>query len=124
LVSQAVFSDPSSASGGTYYQNYGYAGLWWNLQGRGFSPFGNVQVYDSRNGVWDTKGYQRAFPYAGMVSAELKTSNNSPSGLLFELTASTADTLISSTSYQQIYFPWISNQTVQNYELGSSSTRL
>jgi RHS repeat-associated protein len=124
LTNQAVFSDPTSASGGTYYQNYYYSGLWLNVQGRGFSPLGDVQKYDSRNGVWDAVGYQRAFPYTGMFGGETRTSNNSSSGLLLSHTVSVADTLTSSTSYQQIYFPYLSGDTVTNYELGSSSTRL
>lgn len=124
LVNQAVFSDPTSTSGGTYYQNYYYAGLWLNLQGRGLMPLGDVQTYDSRNGVWDTVAYQRAFPYTGLLASKSRTSNNSSSGQLLWIATTPAETLISNTSYQQIYFPYLSNETVQNYELGSPSTRL
>jgi len=122
LTSQAVFSDPSSTSGGTYYQNYYYAGLWLNVQGRGLSPFGNVQTYDSRNGVWDTLGYQRTFPYTGMLAGETRTTNNSSSGMLFSDSPSVLYTTNGSNSH--IYFPYISSDTTKSYELGVSSTRL
>lgn len=56
ITNQAVFSDPSSASGATYYQNHYYSGLWLNLQGRGFAPFGAVQTYDSRTSCHYTMG--------------------------------------------------------------------
>jgi RHS repeat-associated protein len=123
LTSQAVFSDPSSATGGTFYQNYFYSGLWLNLQGRGLSALGDVQTYDSRNGVWHTVGYQRAFPYNGMFGGEVQSSNNSPSGYLLYHPA-TVDKLIFGSGYQQFDFPFISTDTVQSYELGSPSTRL
>jgi hypothetical protein len=37
VVNQATFSDPSSATGGTYQQTDFYGGAWMNLQGRGFA---------------------------------------------------------------------------------------
>ncbi len=90
LTRQAIFSDPSSTSGGTYSQNYYYSGLWLNLQGRGFTPFYNVQTNDSRNGTWDTVAYQRAFPYTGMFAGETLTSNNASSGMLVNHSATHA----------------------------------
>ncbi len=123
LTSHAVFSDPSSPSGGTYYQNYFYSGMWLNLQGRGLTPQGNVQTYDSRNGVWDTKAYGRAFPYTGMFTNQTKTTNNSSSGMLFNFSSSTVETLVSNVVHQEVHFPYLSNTTIQNYELGTPTTR-
>jgi hypothetical protein len=68
VVNQATFTDPSSASGGTYQQMFWYAGASVNLQGRGFAGFGAQQRYDSRNGVWETWNRDRAFPYTGMLT--------------------------------------------------------
>jgi RHS repeat-associated protein len=130
LASKAVFSDPTSATGGTYYRQYGYAGLWMNLQGRGLTPMGNVQIYDSRTALLDTLGYERLFPWTGMLSAELRTDNNfTPwqNAILYYWTTTTptlAQVTLSSTPGEQRYFPYFSNSTVQNYELGASATHL
>jgi hypothetical protein len=67
IAYQVTFSDPSSASGGTYYQNFYYSGASFNLQGRGFSGFGAQQRYDSRNNTWETWDRSRLFPYTGTV---------------------------------------------------------
>lgn len=66
-VYQVVFSDPSNQPTGTYYNQYAYMGAWTNLQGRGFSGFEYIQKYDSRNGLWEQRGYNPAFPIAACL---------------------------------------------------------
>jgi RHS repeat-associated protein len=62
VVNKVTFSDPSNA-GGSYYQTYSYANGWISLQGRGFTGFGTIQKYDSRNALWERFGYTQYFPY-------------------------------------------------------------
>jgi RHS repeat-associated protein len=127
LVNQAVFSDPTSATGGTYYQKYGYAGIWMNAQGRGLTPAGNVQTYDSRNAVAYTLAYQRAFPYTGMLSAKLDTGTQwTPwtNAILYYWFTTPASITLDSTPGSERFFPYFSDSTVQNYELGQTGTRL
>ena len=124
IVNHTTFSDPSSASGATYATSNFYGGAWTNLQGRGFAGFANVQTYDSRNGMWYTLGYARAFPYTGMYNGEVATQNNSPSTYLWIVSTTPSATTVSDTAYQESYFPYASNVTRQDFELGTSQTRL
>jgi RHS repeat-associated protein len=124
VVSLVTFSDPSGTVGATYQQTYYYGGAWTNLQGRGFAGMGNVQIQDSRNGVWKTWGYGRAFPYTGMYAGENGTQNNSGSTLLWSVTPTLNATQLSSTLHQERYFLYSSNVTRKDYELGSSQNRV
>lgn len=117
VVSEAVFSDPSSAPGVTYNQTYFYYGAWVNLQGRGFDGFGIIRTLDSRNSLYDYKYYERAFPYTGMQYQEIVSN-----GTFYpaESTGTTALTTLSSTTNQQRYFPYFSNWTTQQWEVGGA----
>src|SRR5262249_1006356 len=68
--------------------------------------------------------YQRAFPYTGLLVAETKNTNNSSSGQLLWTSTTVAQTLISNTPYQQIYFPYLSNETVRDYEFSPPTNRI
>jgi RHS repeat-associated protein len=122
LVGNVTLSDPSSNSGGTYSTWYGYAGAWMNLQGRGFSGFGNVQSNDTRNGLWHTSGYGRAFPYTGMYGGDFATQNNSDSTRLWGVTVTFANTPLNTSGYPQLVFAYASNVIRQDFELGMSQT--
>ena len=115
-----TFSDPSSASGGTYLQQYWYAGAAMSLTGRGFLGFGNVEQFDSRNGIWQTWGYGRVFPYTGMLTGHWGTENNSSADPVFNTQNTTAVTTLDSTAWNERYFPYISNYVHYAYEIGGT----
>jgi RHS repeat-associated protein len=117
VVSEAVFSDPSGAPGVTYNQTFEYYAAWVNLQGRGFDGFGTIRTLDSRNGLYDYKYYERAFPYTGMLYQDI-VCNTSP--YFTQATGTTALTTLSSTTNEQRYFPYFSNWTSYQWEAGGS----
>ncbi|MFZ1869129.1 MAG: SpvB/TcaC N-terminal domain-containing protein [Steroidobacteraceae bacterium] len=120
VVNQTTFSDPSNPPNGTYQVNDYYSGAWMNLQGRGFAGFVNVQTYDGRNGIWDTLGYDRSFPFTGMLTGEVKTQNNTEQELILDLSYSFGDTVLDSTEYDKRDFPYVSNSTRKDYEVGGT----
>ena len=119
VVSEATFSDPSSASGGTYNQTYQYYEAWNNIQGRGFQAFYAIGYLDSRTGLHTFNEYERTFPSTGMVvenylqnsSFNLNVTINTLSNPLVEL---------SSTPYQQRWFPYFTNGTTTQTEVGGT----
>jgi RHS repeat-associated protein len=117
VVSQATFSDPSSGSGGAYNQQFWYYGAWTNLQGRGFDSFYATQTYDSRNSLYDYTYYERAFPYTGMQFEDEQIPSNG-SIVTNEWLGSPALSTLSSTQYQQRYFPYFSNVSAYRKEFG------
>lgn len=117
-VSQVTFSDPSSSSGGTYNQTFGYYGAWTNVQGRGWESFYSVRTYDSRNGLYQYNYFERSFPYTGMQFESLITN-----GTFYPTqTVNTLASLVtlSSTQYQQRYFAYFSNSTNYKKEVGGT----
>jgi RHS repeat-associated protein len=120
VVSAAQFTDPSNSTGGTYSLNYYYAGAALNLQGRGFTGFGNVQSHDSRNGVWETRGYSRAFPTIGMPNYDLKDPDNISTHAFYKSTNPVTYSTLDSTANNQRYFPYIPNITENLYEVAGT----
>lgn len=120
LVNQTTFSDPSNTPNGTYQQTDFYSGAWTNLQGRGFAGFANFQVHDSRNGTWTTYGYGRAFPYTGMLNAEVVTQNDTSAETIYNRSYTLSDTVLDSTDYEQQYFPYVSSSREEDYEVGGT----
>jgi RHS repeat-associated protein len=117
VVGQATFSDPSSASGGTYNQQFSYSGAWVSLQGRGFMGFYSLKALDSRTGLSDTRYFERAFPYAGMQFQE-DLSNGSFN--ISHALGTPAVTHLDSTANNQRDFPYFSDWTVTRKELGGA----
>lgn len=117
VVKSVTFSDPSSSSGGTYNQTFGYYDSYFNLQGRGWDGFGEMRTLDSRNSLYDSRYFLTSFPYTGMQYEDL-VSNSTIS--LSESLGTQAATTLSSTSYQQRYFPYFSNVTAKRWELGGT----
>jgi RHS repeat-associated protein len=120
VVSQATFSDPSNPPNGTYYQTFSYYGAWSSLQGRGTMGFGQMQQYDSRNGIWDTRSYYLDFPYTGMLSSELVSADQPGSQQIRYTFTARDESILNSTAGNQRYFPYISNSTVQVNEVGGA----
>jgi RHS repeat-associated protein len=119
IVSQTTFSDPSNPPNSTYYQSHYYAGAWMNLQGRGFGGFGSHQVYDSRNGLYESFQYDRAFPYTGMLTADV-TQIQSSAQVVVNRSYTLTDTTLAGTAYEERYFPYVSSSTDKEYEVGGS----
>ena len=93
-----------------------------NLLGRGFAGFGAMETYDSRNAVWDTRNYSRAFPYTGMINYELADLNNtSAQSIKLVNIIQAADTLSTSANNER-YFPYDSDITTKIYEVGGTES--
>jgi RHS repeat-associated protein len=117
VVNKAVYSDPSSSSGGTYNQTFSYYEAWANVQGRGFQAFYNITSVDSRTGLTLANEYQRTFPGTGML-LESYLQNSSFNISLTENTLTTNP--LSSTEYQERYFTYVSSSTTQQKEVGGT----
>jgi YD repeat-containing protein len=117
VVNEVVYSDPSSSSGGTFNQTFSYYEAWTNVQGRGFQAFYDVSSVDSRTGLTSASEYQRTFPGTGML-LESYLQNSSFNISLTENTLTTNE--LSSTQYQQRYFSYFSNITIDQKEVGGS----
>ena len=120
VVSNATFSDPSSASGGTYYESYNYTGAWADLQGRGFGNFLTVQKYDSRNGIWDTASYANEFPYTGRLTGDFRSQYKTGDVPISILNNNRASTLLNSATNNERYFVYDATSTLQLFEVGGS----
>jgi RHS repeat-associated protein len=117
VVNKAVYSDPSSSSGGTYNQTFSYYEAWTNVQGRGFQAFYNISSVDSRTGLTSASEYQRTFPGTGML-LESYLQNSSFNISLTENTLTT--NTLSSTPDQERYFTYVSGSTIQQKEVGGT----
>ena len=117
VVSEAIFSDPSSATGATYNQTFSYYGAWINLQGRGFEGFEAIETLDSRNDLYDLKYYLTVFPFTGMQYQE-DVSNATFN--FAQTTGIEASTTLSNTTNQERYFPYFSQVGIYQWEVGGS----
>ena len=119
LVNSVTFSDSSSSTGtGTYTQSHYYSGATVSLTGRGFMGMQAHQVNDSRNGIWETWEYGVTFPYAGMLGADIQTLNNTTADTIFSRVLSLSYKYLSTTADEEVYFPSVSNDLLENYEVG------
>jgi RHS repeat-associated protein len=118
VVNEAVFSDPSSSSGGTYNLTYSYYGAWTNLQGRGWQSFYEIRAGDSRNGLYYYGYFEREFPWTGVNFQP--TVTNSVFTIWYSLATEAPVVTLSSTQYQERYFPYFSNVTQYQYEVGGT----
>jgi RHS repeat-associated protein len=125
VVGETIFSDPSGTPGVTYNNQYYFYDGWMNLQGRGFEGFGIIRTYDSRSGLYYYNYYERAFPYTGMLYTKYTLVDNATNGVFYSATAvGTPNTLtqatLSSTANEQRYFPYFTNWTVNQREVGGA----
>ena len=123
-VYDVVFSDPSNQPTGTYYNQYAYTGAWTNLQGRGFSGFEYIQKYDSRNGLWEERGYNPAFPYTGMLATDVLAQDQLNTKPIKNLTNTLASVTLNANANEERYFPYIASAVKQRYELGGTDNGL
>ena len=119
VVINTTFSDPSSSSGGTYSQQPWYYEAWSNLQGRGFNGFVSIASWDTRNTLYDYKYFGQSFPYTGMP-VEDHLYDYATAKYVSETLLSNSFTTLSSTPYQERYFPYASTVTAQQYEVGGT----
>jgi RHS repeat-associated protein len=119
VVNEAVFSDPSSASGATYNLTYWYYGAWSNLEGRGWQSFQTTRAIDSRNGMYTLDYFERYFPYAGMKYEYTYSNPNTQWSPITQVNTPASLTL-SSAEYQERYFPYWSNTTKSLREEGGT----
>ena len=123
VVSEAVFSDPSS-SGATYNQTFSYYTAWTNLQGRGFSGFNDLGIIDSRTPtLMYVPVYGQDFPYTGMLDGYevLQKGSNGEFSVFVEQDSYTlATTTLNSTHNEGRVFPYASNITKQTSEVGGA----
>lgn len=118
VVNKAVFSDPSSGTGGTYNQTFWYWGAWTNLWGRGWQSFYATELTDSRNSLNTLHYYERSFPFTGMDNED-RLSNSTFDLSQTDRTLASLVTL-SSTPNQERYFAYFSNSTTYTKEVGGS----
>jgi RHS repeat-associated protein len=123
VVSEVVFSDPSSTSS-TYNQTFHYYAAWTNLQGRGFEGFQTIYTADSRTtgppALTRYQYFEQQFPWTWMKYTDLITT---PVFYPTE-TVGTPNTLavatLSSTTNQERFFPYFTNVTTTQKEVGGS----
>jgi RHS repeat-associated protein len=91
-----------------------------NLQGRGFDGFYAMQTYDSRNGLYDYKYYAQTFPTTSMVLKDELSQNSTGSVLVSTTVYTPAITTLNSGSYNERYFPYVSQSVESDNEVGGS----
>jgi YD repeat-containing protein len=120
VVSEVVFSDPSSSSG-TYNQTFGYYAAWTNLQGRGFEGFQTIYSVDSRTaGLSRYQYFEQQFPWTWMKYTDLLTTSVFYPTETVGAPNTLAEATLSSTANQERYFPYFTNLTTTQKEVGGS----
>ena len=119
VASKVIYSDPSNPPSGTYTRTHHYSQAMESLDGRGFVGFATHSATDSRNNLTEQQDFSQAFPYIFMPTADIITDN--ATGKAVTSTANTpAETEISTTTNQQVWFPYISASTKYDYEVRGS----
>jgi RHS repeat-associated protein len=119
VVSQVTYSDPSNQPNGTYTQTFAYSDAMMSIDGRGFGGFESQKVTDSRNNVAVNQTYAISFPYTLMPGT--RTVTNLTTGNIVSTTVdSVTFTELSSTPGAQRWFPYVSNATEKEYEVGGT----
>lgn len=123
VVKQVQYSDPSNPPNATFTKTYSYYGAEVSTTGRGFAGFGAQYMLDSRNSLYTSANYDHTFPYTGMLLSKIETEGSAGGQrVAYEsLTISTPqeDTL-SSTTYEQRYFPYNPAATKESYAVGGT----
>jgi YD repeat-containing protein len=117
VVNAVTYSDPSSASGGTYSQTFAYYHSFMNVQGRGWDGFYDYGITDSRTGLTEWIGHGISFPYTSLPYFDDLFSGSQE---ISQTVGTQAVITLSSAPYQQIYFPYSSNVTTENWEFGGT----
>jgi RHS repeat-associated protein len=123
----------SDGTGGTYSDNFSYAGARLNLQGRGFEGFATTTSTDSRNGLIHSTVYSQSFPAIGAAveddvfqsgGSNYPVSKTSNSYNVAQLSAwntgySMPGSEGPSAACPASCYPYIASTTVNRYELGA-----
>jgi len=117
VTSQVTYSDPSSTSGATYNRTFQYTNSLVNVQGRGWDGFAEMRTLDSRNALYDYRYFLTSFPYTGMQYDDLVYTGSQN---VFQSLGTQTVTNLSTTAYEQRYFPYFGNVTTKRWELGGS----
>jgi RHS repeat-associated protein len=117
VANSVTYSDPSSTSGGTYNQTFLYYRSFMNVQGRGWDGFYEYAVTDSRTGLTEQFGHGISFPYTNLQYFDDVYSGSQE---ISQAVGTPAVTTLSSTAYQQRYFPYSSNITSERWEFGGT----
>lgn len=111
VVNQVTYSDHA-----TYTRTHSYSAALESLDGRGFAGFATHAVSDSRDSLTETQGFDQVFPYIGMLTSDVVT--DTAHSLTVSATSNApAATELSSTQYEEIWFPYISTSTRQDYQV-------
>ena len=110
----------SDGAGGTYNQSFWYYGAHMNVQGRGLDGFYAQQLYDSRNALYEDKYWSRSFPTTGMISKDVLSQNSSGTITVFTTVYTPSVATLNGTSYNERYFPYISQSVENDNEVGGS----
>lgn len=127
VVSKVIYSDPTNPPNGTYSKSYSYIGAWANVQGRGFSNFINVEMQDSRNGVWQLDCYENKFPFSGTHVCTRLSLDQAGNQLIRYRFGNHALITLDGTANNERYFIYQNQWTDQIYQVswfpsGGSST--
>jgi hypothetical protein len=117
VAKSVTYSDPSNPPGGTYNQTFYYYDSFMNVQGRGWDGFAEYAVADSRNGLTEYRGQFIGFPYTGLPYYD---NVQSGSQVISTSVGTQALITLSSTAYQQLYFPYLSYIAFKQYEFGGT----
>jgi RHS repeat-associated protein len=117
VVTSAAYPDPTSA-GASYSQSFSYRDGWVSLQGRGFTGFGATYVTDSRKGSMELLEYSLIFPVTGMKLADQTSQDNTFSYPIHDQELTSLAMTLDGTGNNQRFFPYISNDTTYEYEVG------
>ena len=121
VASEVVYSDPTSATGATWNQQFWYYSGGENIRGRGFQGFAEMRTIDSRNGLYDYQYFLNTFPYTGMLYQEIQSQGAvASSNYVSETTGTQAVIDLSTTQYEERYFPYFSTWRVQQFEVGGT----
>jgi RHS repeat-associated protein len=123
VVSEVVFSDPSSA-GNTYNQTFHYYAAWTNVQGRGFEGFQTIYTYDTRNAgppsISRYQYFEQQFPWTWMKYTDLITTPVFYPTYTVGTPNTLAQATLSTTTNQERFFPYFTNVTTTQKEVGGS----
>src|SRR6185312_10357444 len=98
-----------------------------NLQGRGFSNFINVEMQDSRNGVWQLDCWENKFPFSGMHACTRLSLDQAGNQLIRYHFGNHALITLDGTANNERYFLYQNQVVDQIYQVswspsGGSST--
>ncbi|HET7204894.1 MAG TPA: FG-GAP-like repeat-containing protein, partial [Steroidobacteraceae bacterium] len=116
VVSEFAASD---GAGGTYRNQFTYAGARRNLQGRGFLGFETQRIVDTRTGLVTFDYAGRSYPFTGMHAGRsvFQADGSTP---VSSWTAALAQLSLGSLGVEERRFPHVASNTRRTYEHGGA----